>query len=204
MNRHRMTLHWEGTFIELCMGRIRRADKARYDSLRSDSTVDVRSLWYDNTHLLKSIFEADNWWSVNDLDHTMGLTFGSRSELEAQLAAIAIQIDGSPVTVDPEALQLSFYTAEAFESLEEDELVVCHGTRRRAVLHLQADLEPPFDPSSITLSFLQYPDYGSILIDLDVDGHDEIGFAWKEEATYLTPEFFEKDYFDGASGEAQK
>lgn len=66
------------------------------------------------------------------------------------------------------------------------------------LLHLEADFEPPFDPSLIALSFLRYPDYGHILIDLDYDGHDDFEFTWGD-TTYLKPRFFAKDHFDDTS-----
>ena len=197
MKEKRITLQWEGTFIELCMGRITRAQKDHIDAHCADLDKDAQSLWYDNAELLKSLFDADNWWSVDDLDHAMGLVFADRSALETKLAKIAFEIDGIPVTIDPETLQLSFYDPEAIDSIDQDERVVCHGTRRQAVLHLQADFEPPFDPSLITLSFLHYPDYGYILIDLDYDGHDDVQFTMGE-TTYLNPRFFGKDHINDA------
>jgi len=55
----------------------------------------------------------------------------------------------------------------------------------------------------ITLSFIQYPDYGYILIDLDYDGHDEVQFTFGA-TTYLTPQFFGKDAIDDTSGETER
>lgn len=188
MKKKRMALHWEGTLIELCMGRITRDKKGQIEAHCADLDKDVQSLWYDNTELLKSLFEADNWWSVDDLDHAMGLVFADRSILETKLAKITLEIDGTPVSVDPQALQLSFYAPEAIDPPDKDERVVCHGARQQAVLHLQADFVPPFDPSLITLSFLHYPNYGYILIDLDYDGQDDIQFTLGD-TTYLRPRF---------------
>lgn len=198
MNKKRLSLQWEGTFIELCMGRITRSGKNRIDSPDTGMDRDVQSLWYDNTKLLKSLFDADNWWSVDDLDHAMGLVFTDRPTIEKKLETIAFEIDGTPVSIDPEALQLSFYAPEAIDPLDGDELAICHGARRKAILRLQADFEPPFDPSLITLSFLHYPDYGYILIDLDYDGHDDAQLSLGE-TTYLKPRFFGKDHFDDTS-----
>lgn len=194
MQQAKMALQWEGMFIELCIGRITQAQKSQVDFCRTDLDRDVQTLWYDNTTLLKTLFDADNWWSVDDLDHAMGLVFADRSTLDAALAKIVLVIDGTPVTVDPDGLQLSFYAPEAIAPLQEDEQVVCHGTQRQAVLRLEADFEPPFDPSLITLSFLHYPDYGTILIDLDYDGHDHVQFTFGD-TTYLKPRFFRKDHF---------
>ena len=180
------------------MGRITPAQKKRIDRDCKDLNQDVQSLWYENTKLLKSVFDADNWWSVDDLDHAMGLVFADRPELDRKLAGIALEIDGSPASIDPEALQLSFYVPESVGPLARDEQVACHGTRRQAVLRLQAEVEPGFDPSLITLSFLHYPDVGYILIDLDVDSHDDVGFSWGE-TTYLEPRFVGKEHFDETS-----
>jgi hypothetical protein len=199
MKKMRLALQWEGTFIELCMGRVTRAQKDRIDSCRRNLNQDVQSLSYENKILLKSVFDADNWWSVDDLDHAMGLVFADRPELDRKMADIALEIDGRPASIDPEALQLSFYVPESIGPLAGDERVVCHGTRRQAVLRLQAEVEPNFDPSLITLSFLHYPDVGTILIDLDVDGHDDVNFTWGE-TTYLEPRFLGKEHFDEASG----
>jgi hypothetical protein len=66
------------------------------------------------------------------------------------------------------------------------------------MLHLDADFVPPFDPSLITLSFLHYPDFGYILIDLDYDGHDDVQFNLGE-TTYLKPRFVGKDHFNDTS-----
>jgi hypothetical protein len=193
-----MALQWEGTLIELCMGRITRAQKDQIDARCTDLEKHVQNSWYDDSELFKALFDADNWWSVDDLDHAMGLVFADRSALEKALTTIACEIDGSPATIDPEALQLSFYAPEGFDPLDEDEMVVCHGCRREAVLHLHADFEPPFDPSLITLSFLHYPDYGYILIDLDYDGHDDVEFTLGK-TTFLNPRFFGKEHIDGTS-----
>jgi hypothetical protein len=198
MKKKRMDLQWEGSFIELCMDRITPAQKDTIDAHCTDLNQDVQTLWYDNTELLKSVFKAENWWSVDDLDHAMGFVFADRSVLDKALSTIGLEIDGTPVSVDPEALQLSFYSPEAIDPLEKDTRVVCHGIRRQAVLRLQAEFEPPFDPSAITLSFLHYADYGDILIDLDYEGHDDIQFTWGE-TTYLTPRFFGKEHFSDTS-----
>lgn len=198
MPKKRFTLQWAGTFIELCMGRITAAHKDRLDTGVSDADNDVAARWYENTALLKSLFDADNWWSVDDLDHALGLVFKDRPDLEAKLSKISCEIDGTPVTIDPEVLQLSFYAPEAIDPLAEGERIVCHGSRREAVMHFQAEITPPFDPSLITLSFLHYPDYGYILIDLDYDGHDDVQFTWGE-ILYLKPRFFGKDHFHDTS-----
>ncbi len=195
MKKKQMTLQWAGSFIELCIDRITLAQKDQLDARCTDLDQDVQSLWYDNTALLKLLFNTDNWWSVDGLDHAMGLVFTDRSTLETKLAEMAFEIDGSPAAIDPEALQLSFYAQEAIESLNKGERVVCHGTRRKAVLQLKADFEPPFDPSLITLSFIHYPDYGYILIDLDYEGQDDVQFDL-EDPMYLKPRFFGKDHFD--------
>ena len=199
MGKMRLTLQWEGTFIELCMGRITPAQKKKIDRRCGDLNKDVQSAWYQNTTLLKSVFDADNWWSVDDLDHAMGLVFADRPDLDRRLTEITLEVDGRPASIDPDALQLSFYVPESVGPLARGERVACHGTRRKAVMRLQAEVERDFDPSLITLSFLHYPDVGTILIDLDVDGHDDAEFTWGE-TTYLTPRFLGKDYFDETSG----
>ncbi|WP_319408952.1 hypothetical protein [uncultured Desulfosarcina sp.] len=198
MNRKRLSLQWKGTFIELCMGRLPRVKKGEIDARCTDVDSPIQSSWYDNAELLKTLFGADNWWSVDDLDHAMGLVFAERSALDTRLAKMTVEIDGTPVTVDPEAFQLSFYAPEAIDPLEDGEMIVCHGAQREATLHLQADFEAPFDPSLITLSFLHYRDYGYILIDLDYDGHDDVQFDLGD-TTYLQPRCFGKDYFNDTS-----
>ena len=198
MKKKKFSLRWAGTFIELCMGRINGLKKSQIDARCTDLEDDIQSSWYDNTLLFKGVFGADNWWSVDDLDHAMGLVFADRSALDNQLSKMAFDIDGTPATIDPEALQLSFYVPEAIDPLDKDEWVVCHGARQDAMLHLDADLSPPFDPSLITLSFLHYPDYGYILIDLDYNGHDDVQFNFGE-TTYLSPQFFGKDHYNEAS-----
>jgi len=198
MKKSRLTIQWEGSFIELCMGRINRAQKGKIDARCTDIDKDIQSSWYDNTDLLRTLFGADNWWSVDDLDHAMGLVFADRSALDTQLAKLAFEIDGTPATIDPEALQLSFYAPEAFDPLDDGERVVCHGARREAALHLKADFDGPFDPSLITLSFLHYRDYGYLLIDLDYEGHDDVQYDFGE-TTYLKPRFFGKDHFNDTS-----
>lgn len=195
MKKRQVTLQWTGTFIELCLGRITPAQKDHIDAHCTDLSQNVQSLWYDNTDLLQSVFQADNWWSVDNLDHAMGLIFPDRSILDKELAAISVEIDGTPVSIDPEALQLSFYAPEAIDLLEKDDRVVCHGTRRQAVMQLQAEFAPPLDPSAVTLSFLHYAGYGYILIDLDVDGHDDVNFTWGK-TTYLEPRFVGKEHFN--------
>ena len=199
MKKQQLTLKWRGIFIERCMGRVAHNQKARIEAILTGSDEDFQSLWYDNKPFLQSLSDADNWWSVDDVDHTMGLVFDNRSTLTAQLAAIRYTIDGSPVTVDPDALQLSFYAPEAMDApLNQNERIICHGTLRQAVLHLDAEVTPPFDPSLITLSFITTPENGCILIDLDYDGQDDIRFDWGE-TTYLKPQLLGKDHFNDAS-----
>ena len=84
------------------------------------------------------------------------------------------------------------------ETLDKAEWVVCHGARRDAMLHLAANLESPFDPSLITLSFLHYPDHGYILIDLDYDGDDDVQLKFGD-TVYLKPRFLEGDHFNDTS-----
>lgn len=198
MKKKKLSLHWEGTFIELCMSRVNQAQKRQIDSHLTDSNGDIQSLWYDNKELLERLFGAENWWSVDDLDHTMGLIFANRPVLDKKLATMAFEIDGTPATIDPDALQMSFYAPEAIEPLGINEMVVYHGARQDAMLRLDADFEPPFDPSLITLSFLHYPVDGYVLIDLDYDGHDDLQFAFGN-TVYLEPRFFGKDHFDDTS-----
>ena len=199
MKKKKMALQWSGVFIELCLGRITRAQKALIDVHCSDLENNSQAQWYDNISFLKAHFHVDNWWSIDDLDRAMGLIFTDRSDLEKQLATMVVEIDGSPVSIDPEALQLSFYAPEAMVPVDNDEQVICHGTRREAQLNLKTEFEPPFDPSLITLSFIQYPDYGTILIDLDYDGYDEVQFALGE-TTYLKPRFLGKEDLNDTSG----
>jgi hypothetical protein len=199
METQQLTLKWRGIFIERCMGRVAHNQKSRIEAGLTVPDGNFQSLWYDNKPLLHSLFEADNWWSVDDVDHTMGLVFDDRSALTAQLATIRYTIDGGLVTVDPDALQLSFYTPEALAPpLDQNERIICHGILRQAVLHLDAEVAPPFDPSLITMSFITTPEHGCILIDLDYDGYDEIRFDWGE-TTYIKPQLLGKDHFNDAS-----
>lgn len=196
METKSLSLTWQGTFIELCMNRVTPAQKARIDAVLADAEKKLQSTWYEDTALLTSLFGADNWWSVDDLDHSMGLVFADRADLDRQLSTIDYTLAGVPVTVDPDALQLSFYAPETLESpLAADDQILCHGALRKAEMHLEVDIEPPVDPSLITLSFLTYPDYGHILIDIDYDGNDDVRFDWGEIA-YLKPRFFGKDHFN--------
>lgn len=199
MKKKKMALQWSGVFIELCLGRITRAQKALIDIHCPDLEKYSQAQWYDNTSFLKTHFQLDNWWSIDDLDRAMGLIFTDRNDLEKQLAAMVVKIDDTPASIDPEAPQLSFYAPETMAPVDKDEQVICHGTRREALLQLKTEFEPPFDPSLITLSFLQYPDYGTILIDLDYDGHDDVQFTLGE-TTYLKPRFLGKEDIDDTSG----
>lgn len=199
MKKKKMVLQWSGVFIELCLGRITRDQKTLIDIHCPDLEKNSQAQWYDNTSFLKTHFQVDNWWSVDDLDRAMGLIFTDRNDLEKQLAAIVVEIDGTPASIDPEAPQLSFYAPETMAPVDKDEQVICHGIRREALLQLKTEFEPPFDPSLITLSFLQYPDYGTILIDLDYDGHDDIQFTLRE-TTYLKPRFLGKEDINDTSG----
>jgi hypothetical protein len=188
MKKETIELQWSGTFVELCMGRVNRSQKSRIDSHCPDFETDVESRWYENTQLLKTAFDAENWWSVDDLDHVMGLLFANRTELEAAMKAIRFLIGGKPAAVDPDAFQLSLYAPEEMEPPAENERILCHGARREAQLRLQAEYTPPFDPSLVTLSLIDYPDIGLILIDLDYDGHDDANFTFGR-TTYLRPRF---------------
>jgi hypothetical protein len=188
MKKETMQLQWSGTFVELCMGRVNRSQKARIDSHCPDFEKNFESGWYENTQLLKTGFDVENWWSVDDLDHVMGLVFANRTELEAAMKAIRFVIAGKPSTVDPDAFQLSFYASEDMEPVAKEERVLRHGARREAQLRLTADYAPPFDPSLVTLSFIDYPDIGLILIDLDYDGFDDVAYTFGR-TTYLQPRF---------------
>lgn len=199
MKKKKMALQWSGVFIELCLGRITRAQKALIDIHCPDLEKNSQAQWYDNTSFLNTHFQVDNWWSIDDLDRAMGLIFTDRNDLEKQLAAMVVIIDDTPASINPEAPQLSFYAPETMAPVDKDEQVICHGTRREALLQLKAEFEPPFDPSLITLSFLQYPDYGTILIDLDYNGHDDVQFTLGE-TTYLKPRFLGKEDIDDTSG----
>lgn len=191
-----LSLKWQGTFIELCMNRVTHAQKSRIDAALTDSEQKIESAWYDNVFLLKSLFSADNWWSVDNLDHSMGLVFADRAFLDKKLSSIRYTLDGTPITVDPDSLQLSFYAPEPIDaSLASTDQILCHGTLRQAEMQLEVDVQPPFDPTCLTLSFLHYPNYGFILIDMDYDGHDDVQFTWGT-TEYLKPRFFEKDYFN--------
>ena len=190
-----LSLSWQGTFIELCMHCVTQAEKDRIEAALADGE-DLGPMWYDNTFVLNSLFETRNWWGVDDLDHSMGFVFGDRSALDKSLATIDYKLDGKQVTVDPEALQLSFYLPETDrEQLADADHILCHGIRRQARMSLEIDVEPPFDPTLLTLSFISYPDFGHILIDLDYDGHDEVSFSWGE-TDYLKPRFLKKDFFN--------
>ena len=143
MKKKKLSLRWAGAFIELCMGRITLENKGQIDTRCTGLDDDIQSSWYDNTELFKGVFGADNWWSVDDLDHAMGLVFADRSAIDTHLSKMAFEIDGTPATIDPEALQLSFYAPEDIDPLDNDEWVVCHGARRDAMLHLDAKFAPP-------------------------------------------------------------
>lgn len=191
MKKKKLSLGWAGTFIELCVGRITRIKKDQIDARCTDLDEDIQSSWYANTEIIKGVFGAENWYSIDDLDHAMGLVFADRTALDTKLSEITFEIDGTPASIDPEALQLSFYAPEGFDPLDKDEWAVCHGAHREAILHLDAEFAPPFDPSMVTLSFLHYPDYGFVLIDLDYDGHDDVQFNLGK-TTYMRPRFYRK------------
>ena len=178
------------------MCRVSQVEKARIDAALADAGQNVKSAWYDNDFLLRSLFGAKNWWSVDNVDHSMGFVFASRSHINNGLASIAYTLAGVPVTVDPEALQLSFYAPEPIEEpLAETDQILCHGTFCQAEMKLSVDIQPPFDPTRLTLSFLHNPDFGHILIDIDYDGHDDIQLTWGQ-TEYLTPRFLGKDHFN--------
>jgi hypothetical protein len=143
-----LSVRWQGTFIELCLNRISQTEKARIDAVLTDSEKIAESAWYDNQFLLKSLFGADNWWSVDNIDHSMGLVFSDRSLLDSKLSTIRYTLAGAAVTVDPDALQLSFYAPEPIEApLAATDQILCHGTLRQVEMQLDVDIEPPFDPS---------------------------------------------------------
>jgi len=193
MNKEKMHLEWSGVFIELCAGRVTREQKRQIDArcpgLEKETQFDG---WYENKKMLKTVFAADNWWSVDDLDHVMGLIFADRAKLDSALTAIRFEIAGTLVTIDPNAFQLSFYAPEIMEPEGPDDRIVRHGARMDARLQLEVDFAPPFDPSLLTLSFIDYPDTGLILIDLDYDGHDDVAMSFGKK-TYLPPHFIRKD-----------
>ena len=200
MPHKKMTLTWRGAFVELCLARVSPDQRRQIDALPTHGeAADLGSMWYENHPLLKRLFDVENWWSIDDVDHAMGLVFRDRAAIDDAIQRIAFTIDGVPSRVDPEALQLDFYAPEAVSGLDKGEAIVCHGASREAELHLAADVAPPFDPSLITLSFIDYPDHGLILIDLDYDGHDDVHFSWGE-TTYLAPRIIGKDRFDDAPG----
>jgi hypothetical protein len=191
-----LSVRWQGRFIELCLNRVTQAEKTRIDAALADSEKKLESAWYDNVFLLKSLFSADNWWSVDNLDHSMGLVFADRSFLDNNLSSIRYTNADVPVTVDPDALQMSFYAPEPIDApLAATDQILCHGTLRQAEIRLDVDVQPPFDPTRFTLSFLHYPDYGYILIDFDYDGHDDVQFTWGK-TEYLKPRFLGKDFFN--------
>jgi hypothetical protein len=194
-----ISLQWEGIFIEYCVGRIHGARKNALESINWDSAVDLQSVWYENTRLLQSIFEEDHWWAVDDLEHAMGFVFDDRSSLETHLSDIVCKVDGSTVNIDPNEFQMSFYAPEPLPPIGSEDIAVCHGCLRQATMSLRVELDPPVDPSRITLSFINYPDIGLILIDMDIDGHDELEFDWGE-TTYLQPRFLGKDEINGITG----
>ncbi len=196
-------LQWPGVLIELCLNRINGAQRQQIQAHCLGAGKDVRRLWYNDLPFLRKHFNVDNWWSLDDLDRVMGLLFSDRADLERRLSALSLEIDSSPKTVDPEALQLSFYAPEALAPIDRGGVVLCHGVLREAVLELNVDSEPPFDPSLITLSFLHYHDYGYILIDIDYDGHDDIQFTLGD-TTYLKPRFLGKERNDDASRPTQR
>ena len=188
MKKHKLGLTWTGVFIELCLGRISREQKRQIDAHCPDLQDDVQGSWYDNTRFLKNHFSVDNWWSIDDLDHAMGLVFADRPDLQKRLATMTIAIDETPATIDPAAVQLQFYAPETIPPTETDDLIIYHGARRDVSLQLSAEFAPPFDPSLITLSLIQYPHYGTILIDLDYDGYDDVAYRFGE-TTYMKPRF---------------
>ena len=189
MKKEKMHIDWSGVFIELCAGRVTPKQKRQIDTHCPDlEKASQFEGWYENTKMLETVFAADNWWSVDDLDHVMGLIFIDRAELDAALTAMRFEIAGTPAAVDPNAFQLSFYAPETLEPERPVDRIVRHGARMEARLQLKVDFSPPFDPSLLTLSFIDYPETGLILIDLDYDGHDDVAMSFGK-TTYLPPHF---------------
>ena len=194
-----VSLQGKGTFIEYCVGRIHGGRKNALDRHDLDASSDLRSDWYENTRLLQSVFRQDHWWAVDDLEHAMGFVFDDRNSLESHLSHMVCKIDGAAVQIDPNEFQMSFYAPEPLPPIGKEDLAVCHGCLRQATLSLDAEIDPPVDPSLITLSFIDYPGVGLILIDMDIDGHDDLEFEWGE-TTYLQPRFLGKDEINGITG----
>jgi len=189
MEKEKMCLKWAGVSIELCTGSVTREQKKQIDNHCPGPEKAVQfDSWYNNEEMLKAVFAAENWWSVDDLDHVMGLLFADRIELDSALATMRFEIAGRPSTVDPNAFQLSFYAPETLAPTGKGSRIVRHGARRETRLQLAVNYVPPFDPSLLTLSFIDYPGTGLILIDLDYDGHDDVEMTFGRE-TYLQPRF---------------
>lgn len=190
--KQQLTLQWSGPFIELCMGRLTPVQRRALESYGAEMDDDIAAAWYLNADLLRDHFNTTNWWAVDDVEHTMGLVFADRADLRTRLGDIAFAIDDAPITVDPEAIQLSTYAPETIADIAADDVILRHGARRPAEMRLKVEFTPPFDPSLITIALLDHPDEGLILIDLDYDGHDDVRFTFGP-TTYLKPRVVGKD-----------
>lgn len=190
--KQQLTLQWSGLFIELCLGRLTPAQQQAFEACRPEENLDIATAWYLNADLLHTHFGTPNWWAIDDVEHTMGLLFGDRAELKVRLGDIAFAIDGAPVTVDPEAIQISVYAPEATPHVAAGDAILRHGARRQGQLQLTVELTSPFDPSLVTLSLLDHPGEGLILIDLDYDGHDDVRYSFGR-TTYLKPRCVKKE-----------
>jgi hypothetical protein len=113
MKKKQMTLQWAGTFIELCMGRITPSQKDHIDTHCTDLSQDLQSLWYDNSDLLNRFSKRTTGGPLMIWIMPWGWFFPTGPLLDKRLATIGFEIEGTPATIDPEALQLSFYAPEA-------------------------------------------------------------------------------------------
>jgi hypothetical protein len=178
MKKEKLQLDWAGPFIELCKAGITGEQKAQIEARCPGIAIHHQTQWYENTKMLQELFSAANWWAVDDLDHTMGLVFKDRAALKTAMADMRFEIQGRPTAVDPDAFQLRFFAQEATVSAAPGEEIICHGARCEAQLKLEAEFKPPFDPSLLTLAFIDDPETGLILIDLDYDGHNEAEYTF--------------------------
>ncbi len=188
MSKKELNLSLHGKSIELCIGRIHAEQKRKIDAFCLKNNILPEVAWYEDKKTMHSILAVDNWWSVNQLDHAVGLLFTDKDEIKTALKSLEIAFDGTNSKSDTAQLHMEFYLPEKINAPDNNEIVVSHGAVRNGHLRLKAESEHGFDPSMIRFSFLHYKDYGYILIDMEYDGFDDIEYSFTDES-FLAPTF---------------
>ena len=153
----------------------------------------LQNVWYLNGKKMMEIFGVDSFRQMKSGNHRyLGPVLQKKSDLGAFLKGIQISEDNKPVEIDPTKIPTSFQKPPALPTLNDKNVVVCHGEYYQGNTSFETQISDGFSLKHLRLHFVDCGDNGFILHKVIYKGRKITGVEEAERRGFLKPQFIVK------------